>query len=268
MIDESTLLSFAGLFADERQLEKDYLLNLMLKTISINRASSHLEFKGGTALYTLHGLDRFSEDLDFSYLGDAKKIGSEIDKLIGPVIKDFGLSYRIAKNKDNILVRDGAGGIVGVRSELFVEGPLFGKNGVRHKIKVDISARQDTIEKPETARFVSKYYDVGTVLTYSMPLRELLAEKLCAIMERDEARDVYDAYFILRYKDIAYDKEMLVKKLKLRREKFGEKELFGKIMGMKERAWKEELSYLVRELPKLAEVKGFLLGLIGTGTPP
>jgi len=33
MIDENTLESFANLFKDNRQLEKDYLLNLMLKVI-------------------------------------------------------------------------------------------------------------------------------------------------------------------------------------------------------------------------------------------
>ncbi len=259
MIDEASLLKFGNLFSDERQLEKDYLLNLMLKTISINRISNYLEFKGGTALYMLHGLDRFSEDLDFSYMGDASGIGARIDSLIEPVVKDFERSYNITKNKGNVLVNDENGLLTSIRSEFFVEGPLFAKTGKRHKIKIDISVRHDLILKPESLSFVSKYYDIGTMVIYLMPVEELLAEKLCAIMERNETRDIYDAYFMMRRKLIKYDKALFNKKLKLRNEKYNEKQLVSKIRAMKENRWKEELKYLVKGLPKLNEVKKQLI---------
>ena len=259
MIDEASLLKFGNLFSDERQLEKDYLLNLMLKTISINRISNYLEFKGGTALYMLQGLDRFSEDLDFSFIGDVPGIGARIDSLIEPIVKDFERSYSITKNKGNVLVKDENGLLAGIRSELFVEGPLFAKTGRRHKIKIDISVRQDLIMKPESLSFVSKYYDIGTVVIYSMPVEELLAEKLCAIIERDEARDLYDAYFLIQRKSIGYNKELLNKKLKLRNEKYKERQLIGEIRGIKENRWKEELKYLVKDLPKLEDVKKQLI---------
>ena len=106
MIDEENLEKFKNFFKDERQLEKDYLIDLMLKVISVNKLSNVLEFKGGTALYVFHGLNRFSEDLDFSYIGEDKEINKHIDNLIEPIIKDFNLSYRITKDKGNIVVRD------------------------------------------------------------------------------------------------------------------------------------------------------------------
>ena len=46
-----------------RNVELDYLLDVCLYTVSRYRRA--LVFKGGTALYKFHGLDRFSEDLDF-----------------------------------------------------------------------------------------------------------------------------------------------------------------------------------------------------------
>ncbi|EQD54160.1 protein containing DUF1814, partial [mine drainage metagenome] len=116
MIDENSLESHANMFKDERQLEKDYLINLMLKTISLNKVSQNLEFKGGTALYLFHGLDRFSEDLDFDYIGKTDEINNEIDSLIEPVIRDFGLSYKIGKSKGNVLIRDEGNTITGIRS--------------------------------------------------------------------------------------------------------------------------------------------------------
>ena len=46
-----------------RNTERDYLLDVCLHAVSRYRGA--LVFKGGTALHKFHGLDRFSEDLDF-----------------------------------------------------------------------------------------------------------------------------------------------------------------------------------------------------------
>lgn len=265
MIDEANLLKFRDLFSDERQLEKDYLLNLMLKTISINRVSTYLEFKGGTALYMLHGLGRFSEDLDFSYIGNPSGIEHRIDSLIGPVVMAFGRSYSIKKNKGNMIVRGKDGAVEGIRSEFFIEGPLFQKTGARHRIKIDISTRRDLVLNPEALSLVSKYYDIGTMVIYSMPIEELLAEKMCSVLERDKARDIYDAYFVLRYKGATYSKGMVEKKLKLRNEGYSESQLIETIRTMKESSWKEELEYLVKNLPRLDTVKEYLVSAITKG---
>ncbi len=262
MIDEGTLKSFSHFFPDERQLEKDYLINLMLKTISINKISTHLEFKGGTALYLFHGLDRFSEDLDFTYIGGDSSAIEDLDSLIKPVIRDFGLSYNIGKNKGNVIIRDDSKRILGVRTEVFIEGPLFNNTGTRHKIKIDISFRNDTIMKPEHARLVSKYNDIGTIIAYKMPVEELLIEKFCAVIERTKARDLYDAYFLLKYKDVLYDSGMLSEKLTKRGEKFDEATLINNVNEVTESAWKEELSYIVNDPPDLKVVKTFVAGKI------
>lgn len=257
MIDENNLLSFSHYFSDVRQLEKDYLINLMLKVISINKVSEELVFKGGTALYLFYGLDRFSEDLDFTYTGKTS-IDKMIDLYLNPIIKDFNLNYRIRKNKGNIIIRNEGKEISGVRSELFIEGPLFSRTGVGHKIKIDISARNDIIIKPKAEKLASKYADVGTTLIYVMNIKEMLVEKFCALTERAKARDLYDIYFLMKYKNIKLDEKMLIEKLNKRNETFNKKILLASINKINAKTWKEELSYLIKNLPDLKNVKSFI----------
>ena len=263
MIDEDTLRSFAHFFSDERQLEKDYLVNIMLKVFSVNKISTDTEFKGGTALYMFHGLDRFSEDLDFTYTGKKNGIAGHIDSLLASVLKDFELSYTISKNKGNVLVKDSNGKVSGTRTELFIEGPLFATTNVRHKIKLDVSFRGDAIMEPEPARMTSKYADIGTILLPKMHIEEMLAEKLSAIVERTKARDLYDAYFMVKFKSTGYDQGLVEEKMRRRREEFGRNLLERRIKAFKESLWREELSSLLKALPKLAEVKRTLLGALG-----
>ncbi|MDG6931756.1 MAG: nucleotidyl transferase AbiEii/AbiGii toxin family protein [Nitrososphaerota archaeon] len=257
MIDEYTLLSFLPMFTDERQLEKDYLLNLTLKSISLSKLSTMLEFKGGTALYMLHGLDRFSEDLDFSYIG-GQPIEDRIDELMKQALTVIDLSYRVSKSKGNVLVREG-GRLVGIRSEFFVEGPLYSKNRVRHKIKIDISARNDTIKKPEVGRMVSKYYDVGSMIILTMPAGEMLAEKLCSIIERKEPRDLYDAYFLIKNGIARFDRKLFETKLELRNIDAGIDELKSSIEKIDERNWKGSLLHSVKLLAPVEHVRGYVL---------
>jgi len=252
-------MSYAHFFRDERQLEKDYIINLMLKVFSINKISTVTDFKGGTALYMFHGLNRFSEDLDFTYIGKDTKIANNINSLIDPVLKDFELSYHISKNKGNILSRDQIGNVSRICTELFVEGPLFATTNKRHKIKIDISLRDDTLMNPQPTMLVSKYADIGAILLPKMPIDEMLAEKFSAIIERTKARDIYDAYFIIKFKGIRYEQKLVRDKMEKRGEEFNRSSLESKIKNFDEKLWKEELSSLVKDLPDLKEVKSILL---------
>ncbi|MBM3303587.1 MAG: nucleotidyl transferase AbiEii/AbiGii toxin family protein [Candidatus Aenigmarchaeota archaeon] len=52
---------------NREHIEKDYFQDLFLYHLC--RKTNALVFKGGTALYKIYSLQRFSEDLDFSLLG-------------------------------------------------------------------------------------------------------------------------------------------------------------------------------------------------------
>lgn len=264
MIDENELMKFSGYFMDSRQLEKDYLLNLMLKIFSMDKLSEHAIFKGGTAISYFYGLDRFSEDLDFSYIFD-KGAGIEaavkyIDSGIEKILTSYNSNYAVRKSKTGVLVRDKEGAVTGMRNEFFIEGPLFRKTGISHKIKLDISLRKDLITVPQSAeRFVSKYADVGSMLVYLMTKEEILSEKACAILERNNARDLYDMHFLMKYKGTRFDANLFAKKARLRGEAFTVRELDHKIKGFSPSLWKEELSHLVKQPPNLGDVKEMLL---------
>ena len=124
MIDENELLRHIQHFSDERQLEKDYLINLMLKVFSVSELSAHALFKGGTAMSLFYGLDRFSEDLDFTYMfkGDEteKEALADIDKGVGRILADYSSNYTVRKSKTGVLERDDDGGMRDVRNEYFM----------------------------------------------------------------------------------------------------------------------------------------------------
>ena len=66
MIKVEELKEIASIKGLDIQLsEKDYLLELLLSILS-KEVGRKLIFKGGTALYKMHSLNRFSEDLDFT----------------------------------------------------------------------------------------------------------------------------------------------------------------------------------------------------------
>jgi predicted nucleotidyltransferase component of viral defense system len=116
--------------------------------------------------------------------------------------------------------------------------------------------------KPEQVTLVSKYSDIGTMLLYKMPLQEMLAEKLCAITERAKARDLYTAYFILKYKDLKYNGTITSKKFEKRKEAFSRELLIKAIEETSENLWKEELQYIVLRILDLNEVKEFMKSAI------
>src|SRR3989344_2458817 len=65
--------------------EKDYLQDLILFSV-YSIIGNELVFKGGTALYKIYKLNRFSEDLDFTL---TKKI--DIEKMTRKLISNLSL---------------------------------------------------------------------------------------------------------------------------------------------------------------------------------
>lgn len=265
MIDEQSLLEFSRYFMDRRELEKDYLLNLMLKIMSLDKISTTIVFKGGTALNYFYRLNRFSEDLDFTciYDDDINNTIKLINKRIIEIKNSYSLIYNIRKEKIGIINYDAQNIPISIRNEFFIEGPLYPSTGISHKIKLDISFRKDLIRKPEKPQiFVSRYKDIGTMLIYVMENEEILSEKLCAIVERDKARDIYDIYFLIKYINMKLDENMFNKKVVLRKLNISLYDVVDRITHFNEKSWKEELSYLIKDFPEIDKVKRFLIAEI------
>ena len=231
-------------------IEKDYLLEMVL--FLMQEHGKDLIFKGGTALYKLYSLNRFSEDLDFTLYGklDTEKMAQDIMKKIERVgitgrIKEIS-SYR---NQQNI--------------RLELRGPLFDGNPQNATlITINISMREKPLYKAIEERIYPNYRDVPTFSVFVMPLGEILAEKIRALFTRDKPRDIYDIWFLLK-KGAHTTLHDVNKKLKLYGEKFSREKFIEKI-DEKRKAWDIDLRGLIKgKLPDFNAIKKEIVESIG-----
>ncbi|CAA6821708.1 MAG: Unknown protein [uncultured Sulfurovum sp.] len=155
-------------------------------------------FYGGTALRILYGLDRFSEDLDFSLIEPNKEFDLSVyEKSIVETLQSFGFEVNIhLKNQE------------GVIKSAFLKG-----NTAQHLL--NIKAPDDVIAKYGQGRLVKIKFEVDTqpplafqsekktqllpapFMIHSMTTSSLFAGKVHAILcrnwsSRPKGRDWYD----------------------------------------------------------------------------
>ena len=135
--------------------------------------SINLGFKGGTCCYFVHGLDRFSVDLDFDLLNKDKQsiVLSELDKVLG--------KYGEVKMEGNVFARK------------------VKYNDMSAAVKIDVSDRMEANKLN-----IYKVADVVSGLPLKILVKEdIFAHKLIALIERYENkiknkvianRDLYD----------------------------------------------------------------------------
>jgi predicted nucleotidyltransferase component of viral defense system len=249
VIDEGVLLEQSHRFRDLRQLEKDYLLTLLLYEI-YTVFNDDLVFKGGTSLKYFYNLNRFSEDLDFSFTGTNNTEGrSTLYKNLNTVLGRINLQYPVVGsqhrgNKEN-------GIVTGINYEVRIQGPLFNRLQQVQNINLDISVRQDVLEKFDLKYLIPAYQDIPTFSVPVMNAGEIVAEKTAAIIERDKMRDIYDLYFLLVLRGMKFNIQIVREKMKKRHETF-DIEIFTiklkKALNLMN--WKSELSYLINPLPE------------------
>lgn len=229
------------------QQEKDYVQMIALYHI-YQHVSSELVFKGGTALEKVHGLNRFSEDLDFTRNMELGLDGL-IDKiLIG--IRNYGIECEVKKEKPRFEFSD--------KYKLSARGPLYSGDVSKVFIRIEVSAREKTLMDPEIRNIFPKYRDIPNFSLAAMPMEEIAAEKVRAIITRDKPRDVYDLWFLLN-NNAKIDYQMIDKKL----EYYGlsySYDVFKEKMEESASAWDSELSMLLPTVPPLEDVERLILG--------
>lgn len=223
------------------QAEKDYFQNIIL-FILYQAYGSELVFKGGTALNKCYGLDRFSEDLDFT-CSNTISVGR-----IEEGLKRFRLDFEMKKDEyEN-----------GVKISLLIKGPLY--TGIRLslcKFIIDLSFRENVVLKP-TIKIIGRFLEeIPAFDVLVMNENEILAEKIRAIMSRTKARDVYDLWFLLK-KGVKFDVELAKKKLEYYSQEWNFEE-FRKHINLKESVWLSELKPLIDIVPDFKETRDFIL---------
>ena len=260
MIDEGTLLEFSIRFRDARHLEKDYLLTLILFEVS-SQFAREVIFKGGTALKFFYGLNRFSEDLDFSYLGGNDTSGRrELAKKMDTVLNHVDLQYEVVdrEHRGNRV----EGKVVGINYDVRIKGPLNQKLKQLQNINVDFSVRDDTVKNADLKYITPLYQDFVTFSIPVMRLEEIVAEKVAATLERDKMRDIYDLHYLLAVRGAEFNTDLVREKLRLRGEVYEPNILRAKVKEVRESTWRSELAYLVQPLVDSRKAVSELLSIL------
>ncbi len=227
-LDEDTLQNISGRAGfDAASIAKDFQETVLLYLL---RNVEGLHFKGGTALQKMF-LDytRLSEDLDFTVATPL----SEVRHIILGILKESGRFSDVGKDKD----------VEGfLRMVVHYESPP----GYKGNVFIDLNSRAKLILAPRKMN-VPHFY-AGRIPEFAistLDLRELVAEKVAAAIGRNQPRDHFDIYQIIRYK-LPIDMKLVQQKCKASGNEFNIVKMFNNARKLKNR-WDEDLLPLVRE---------------------
>lgn len=199
MLDRRQLRELHGASLPLHILEQDYLQAMFLT--ELYRVTDSLVFKGGTYLRHVHGLDRYSEDLDFSATGT--------DVTVDPLLATTDRLERYGINAELSDIDERSDAIL---ASLRYEGPMFdGSNRSRGTIELDVSLLDDILEEPIWHRLFVPYPETRTVTARCLTITEAFAEKIRALGTRTRGRDLYDCWYLLN-QDVDIDAAMVANK--------------------------------------------------------
>lgn len=235
MIDRRQLRVLNGTDLPLHVLEQDYVQALLLT--ELYRDVDTLVFKGGTFLKHAHGLDRYSEDLDFTRT-DSTDPAPQLEAAVSG-LERYGLSATI----DRFEHRKNT-----VSGRLRYQGPLYdGTDRSAGTIAIDISTRDDLVRDPDWRRLFFPYPEARAVTALSLPIEEAFAEKLRALSTRTWGRDLYDVWF-LHQQGVAIVPDLFEAKMAA----VGEPPQV--VITISEGEWNRDLSVLVEHPPDYDEV--------------
>jgi len=215
--------------------EKEYLQYIFLSAIS--RYPDNFVFKGGTCLRICFEHERASEDLDFN----TNLSTTEIKKVVEACLKEFEfLNIRFKMYSEKIF--DG-----NIRVEVRFEGPLFAeKVSSTNTLKIDFNKGK---VKHKIVKVIQKLFsDVPQFTIVVLGKKDILAEKMRALIDRGEPKDLYDVWMLLNEK-VELNKELIFSKLR------EEKIKITKLKLPSKEEYTTSLQNLVTVLPPYEQLK-------------
>ncbi len=205
-------------------LEKDYFLTLLLYLLKDTKG---LCFKGGTALNKIFlNQARLSEDLDFTCQGNIESAKDEILRILKEN-KDIFPSHSFENQTRNYF-----------RLKAFYKSHFTGRNYV----VMDINAKASILIPPKLQDVKHFYEGVPKFEILTLEINELFAEKIRALITRNQPREYFDTYMLLE-KSIKINTELVRKKLKEADEEFDIGRIFKNAKKIYSR-WDDEMSQL------------------------
>lgn len=219
------------------QKEKDYLQEMMLSNI-YNELDDSLVFKGGTALSKFYKSPRFSDDLDFTFVQKGRKAAALIKEKLDFICSGKRFEYSVR----TIRKYEGKGKL---NYELSIGGPLLEMLGKYQHLKIEVNMNDSVMQPTETVRRDPKYPDIGPYIAVAMSRKEILAEKVDALLFRHnpKARDLFDLSFLVKG-DTEVNAGFIERKLGARGRRFTI-ETFTRRMNAISNIWNKELGRLI-----------------------
>lgn len=190
--------------ADPTLIERDFAL-VTLAAGLVREYGDSLCFKGGFVLRHVYGHARFSKDIDSTRINPPKNKLDAVE--VAAAIKRSGVRNLLtltpgepAHDSKFSLDFDSVG----------YRGPLGSGT-----VAVEVSYREDVIEKPQIAAIGPPYYDPFEIPV--LQLVEIVAEKLRALAQRIRVTDLSDIAMVLEDHEIddAHVRVLAAEKLKL-----------------------------------------------------
>lgn len=238
----------------DQQIEKDYILSWILFGIAKHeQLSKAIVFKGGTVLKKVYFEDyRFSEDLDFTVLNaeiSNEQIFSWFNEVFEFIKDEANIPLDIIDNNEH---EDG-----GINFYISYIGPLGGQ-GNNKRVKVDISRSEKLVFEPVMNDVIIGFTDLEEHQLLCYPLEEVLVEKMRSVMQRMQARDFYDIWYLLEEHKMDADFyisefEAKCKSKDLQHTDFPKK-LDERLPQYKGR-WKSSMSEQIKDLPDFDQVE-------------
>ena len=188
---------------DKKNRLKEAIQEISLCGLSRAGFFKHAAFYGGTALRIFYGLDRFSEDLDFSLKAPDHLFNlAEYIPILEKEIRSYGLNFRVETREKSVSSPIKSAFLKGNTKEhllmFYADERLSPSIGPGELIKVKLEV--DT-NPPKHANFETKYRLLPIpyeITLYDMP--SLFAGKIHAVLcrawkNRVKGRDLYDYLF-------------------------------------------------------------------------
>ena len=182
-----------------RGILREYLQILMLKQLYRTDIGKELYFTGGTYLRLVHGLKRFSEDLDFNAGKITEKEFEDLCKKLVTELKRSGIRSEISfSHWDHVLV--GRFNYPDIERSYGITAKHARRQGLLIKFEVNLP---DWKVEPET-EVISGYGETYPCICTEKGI--LFADKIDALVKKGMGRHIYDIIFMLSRRYPVHDK--------------------------------------------------------------
>ncbi len=136
-------------------------------------------------------------------------------------------------------------------------GPLGGQ-GNNKKVKVDISRSEQLVFEPAMNEVFISYSDLDEHQLLCYPLEEVLVEKMRSVMQRMQARDFYDIWYLLEEHGMEIDFYVSEFEAKCKSKGLIHSDFLKKLderLPQYKGRWKSSMSEQIKDLPDFDQVE-------------